>query len=198
MKRPAAPDRRVQRRELVVVGRDDRAEVLAEQVLVLLQGLIGAHEDDALLLEVVADVVVDDLGVVLPADAGQVLLLRLRDAQPVVGAPDVIGHVVPALHRLAGAGDVVVDVLEVDAGHVAAPGGQRPRLEVAVGLEPQLGHPLRLVLDAADLGHDLGAQALLEDGQGLLAVVPAVLVAVGDLLQGCVGNCHASSRRALA
>ena len=194
----AGPDRRVQRRELVVVRRNDGAEVLPEDLRVLLQPLVGPHEDDALRLELGADVVVHDLRVVLAAHPGEVLLLGLGDAQPVVGAPDVVGHVVPVLQRLAGAGDVVVDVLEVDPAHVAAPGGQRARLEMAVGLEPQLGHPLRLILDPADLRHDVGVQALLEDGQGLFAVVPAVLVAVGDLLQGLVRNRHRPSIRTFA
>ena len=87
---------------LLSFGGDDRPEVLAEDLRVLLQRLIGAEEDDALLLEVLADVVVDDLGVVLAADAGEVLLLRLRDAELVVRAPDVVGHVVPRLRGLVG------------------------------------------------------------------------------------------------
>jgi hypothetical protein len=48
------------------------------------------QEDDALLLEILADLVVDDLGFVLGRDSrDQPLLLRLRDAQPVVGVLDV-------------------------------------------------------------------------------------------------------------
>jgi hypothetical protein len=75
--RAAGPDRRVQRGELVVADRDDRAEVLAEQLLVLAQAVSVSTEDDALLLEVLADLVVDDLRLVLRGDAGdQALLLR--------------------------------------------------------------------------------------------------------------------------
>ena len=51
---------------------------------------VGVEEDDALLLQVLADLVVDDLGLVLRRDAGdQPLLLGLRDAEPVVGVLDV-------------------------------------------------------------------------------------------------------------
>jgi hypothetical protein len=73
--RAAGPDRRVERGELVVADRDDRAEVLAEQLLVLAQAGVGVDEDDALLLEVRADRVVDDLRLVLRGDAGDQALL---------------------------------------------------------------------------------------------------------------------------
>jgi hypothetical protein len=95
--RPAGPHRRVERGELVVADRDDRAEVLAEELLVLAQAGVGVDEDDALLLEVLADRVVDDLRLVLRGDTGdQALLLRLGDAELVVGVLDVLGQVLPA------------------------------------------------------------------------------------------------------
>ena len=88
--RAAGPHRGVQRGELVVTGRDDGAEVLPEDLLVLAQRGVGVDEDDALLLEVLADLVVDDLGLVLRGDAGdEALLLRLGDAELVVGVLDV-------------------------------------------------------------------------------------------------------------
>ena len=62
----------------------------------LLQRLIGVEEDDALVLEVLLEAVVDDLGLVLRADAGEELLLGLGDAQPVERVLDVLGDVVPA------------------------------------------------------------------------------------------------------
>ena len=94
--RAARPDRGVERGELVVADRDDRAEVLPEQVLVLAQRGVGVEEEDALLLQVLADLVVDDLGLVLRGDAGdQPLLLGLRDAEPVVGVLDVGRQLVP-------------------------------------------------------------------------------------------------------
>ncbi len=50
--RAARPDGRVERGELVVVRRNDRAEVLAHQVGVLADGRVGVGEDHALLAEV--------------------------------------------------------------------------------------------------------------------------------------------------
>ena len=109
--------------ELVVADRDHRAEVLLEDVLVLAQAGVGVDEDDALLLEVLTDLVVDDLGLVLRGDAGdQALLLRLGDAEPVVGVLDVLGEVLPRGRLLLGGPHEVLDVLEVDPAR-----GRRPR-----------------------------------------------------------------------
>ena len=85
--RAARPDRAVERGELVVLRRHDRAEVVLEDLGVLLERLVGAHEDDAELGELLLDGVVDDLGVVLRADAGQEAALRLGDAQPLERLP---------------------------------------------------------------------------------------------------------------
>ena len=64
---------------------------------------ISVEEDDALLLEILADLVVDDLGLVLGSHArDESLLLGLGDAEPVVGALDVVGQVVPARRLLLG------------------------------------------------------------------------------------------------
>ena len=126
--RAARPDRGVQRRELVVVGGDDRREVLADQVLVLTEPRVHVHEDDALLLEVLADLVVDDLGLVLGADAGEELALGLRDAQLVERVLDVVRDVVPRLRGLLGRAHEVVDVVVVDLGqHGRAPRRLRAR-----------------------------------------------------------------------
>ncbi len=96
--RSARPDGRVERGELVVTGRDDGAEVLLEELRVLAQRRVGVHEDDALALEVLADLVVDHLGLVLGGDAGdETLALGLGDAETLVGVLDVVGQVFPGL-----------------------------------------------------------------------------------------------------
>ena len=87
--RAARPDGRVERCELVVVQRDDRAEVLADEVLVLTQARVHVEEQDALPLELLLELVIHDLGLVLGAHAGEVLLLRLGDAEPVPRLLDV-------------------------------------------------------------------------------------------------------------
>ena len=86
---------------------------------------VRVHEDDAQLLEVLAHLVVDDLGLVLRAHTGQVLALGLGDAQLLEGVLDLVGQVIPGLAGLLGRLDVVVDVVEVDAAEVAAPGRHR-------------------------------------------------------------------------
>src|SRR3712207_8561789 len=63
-----------------VADRDDRAEVLAEELGVLLERGVGVEEEDALLLEVLADLVVDDLRLVLRRDAGDRKSTRLNSS----------------------------------------------------------------------------------------------------------------------
>ena len=87
-KRAPAPHGGVQRRELVVVGRDDPPEVGAYDLRVLPQRGVHVAEDDALLLKVFAVAVIHDLGLVLGGDAGQVLALCLGNAQLLVGVLD--------------------------------------------------------------------------------------------------------------
>jgi hypothetical protein len=63
---------------------------------VLLERGVDVQEDDTFLLEVLADLVVDDFAFVLRGDAGdEPLLLRLGDAELVVGVLDVGGQVIP-------------------------------------------------------------------------------------------------------
>src|SRR5690606_955412 len=173
----AGPHGRVQRGELVVTGRDDRAEVLLEELGVLLQGGVGGQEDDALLLQVLTDLVVDDLRLVLRGDTGdQALLLRLRDAQLVVGVLDVLGQVLPGLRLPLRGAHEVLDVVEVDARQVRAPVRHGLLLEQAQALEAELGHPLRLVLLRRDVLDDVLVETTLGSSAGLVGVGPAVLV----------------------
>jgi hypothetical protein len=196
--RPARPDGAVERGELVVVGRDDRREVLADEVLVLAQARVHVHEDDALRLELLVDLVVDDLGLVLRADAGEELALGLGDAEPVEGLLDVLGDVVPGALGLLGRAHEVMDVVEVDLGEVRrAPGRHRPGEEVLERLEAELAHPLRLVLELGDLLDELLRQALRGLVEIVLGVVEAVLLRVvgvdsleGFLLGDGLGSCH--------
>ncbi len=175
--RAAGPDRRVQRGELVVAGRDDGAEVLLEDLRVLLERGVRVHEDHTLSLELFVDLVVDHLGLVLRGDTGdQALLLRLRDAQPVVRRLDVGRQVLPGLGLLLGRAHEVLDVVEVDAGQVGAPGRHGLLAEELQALETQVQHPLGLGLLRGDVADDLFAEAALGRGTGRVRVRPAVLV----------------------
>ena len=155
----AAPNRAVERRELVVAVRDDRAEILAHDVRVLAQAGIHVEKDHALALKVLADAVIHDFGVVLGAHAGQELALGFGNAQAVERVLDVVRNVFPVARLTILRPDVVVDVVEVDARQIGAPGRHRLALELLQRLQPELEHPLGLVLLSGDLAHHVGAQA---------------------------------------
>ena len=165
--------------------------MLPEDVGVLLERLVRAHEDDAQLGELLLDRVVDDLAVVLGADAGQEAALGLRDAQPLEGVLDLVGHVVPgALLALRGLA-VVDDLVEVDAVQAIGPERHGPLQEVLVGAQPVLQHPVRLVLEGADLLHRGTGQAAL----GLVEVDDVVVEGVlgTPVLDELAGVGHGSS-----
>ena len=144
----AGPHGRVEGGELIVTGGDDAAEVLAHELGILAHGGVGIDEDDALLGEVLADLLVDDLGLVLGGDPGhQALALGLGDADAVVGGPDVLGQVVPGVGRAVGGPHVVLDRVQVDLAQVHAPGGHGLAQVDLVGLEPLGEHPLRFALN---------------------------------------------------
>ena len=175
--RSARPHRGVQRGELVVAGRDDRAEVLLEELGVLAQRRVGVHEDDTLSFELLVDLVVDDLGLVLRGDAGdQALTLGLGDAQALVRVADLFGKLFPRAGLLLGRAHEVLDVVEVDLAEVGAPGRHRLALEQLQALQAQLEHPLGFVLEGRDPAHDGLAQPALCGGSGGVFVVPAELV----------------------
>src|SRR3954454_2015233 len=177
--RAARPHGAVESRELVVVRRDDPREVLLDEVLVLAQRGVHVREDHALGLELLVDLVVDDLGLVLRADAGEEVALGLGDAEPIEGLLDVLGHVVPrALGALGGAHEVV-DLVEVDLGERRrAPGRHRAGEEVLERLEAEVAHPLRLALELGDLLDELARQALRRLVEVVLRVAEAVALGV--------------------
>ena len=135
--------------------------MLAEDLRVLLERLVGAHEHDADLAQLLAHGVVDDLGVVLRADAGQELALRLGDAELLERRLDLLRDVVPGLLLALGRLAVVDDLVEVDLVEAVAPRGHRALDEVVVRAQPELQHPVRLVLEPADLLDRLARQAAL-------------------------------------
>jgi len=75
--RASRPYGGVERAELVVLVWDEAAEVFLHDVRVLAQTAIHVEEDDTLLLEVVADAVVDGLRLVLGCHSREPLLLGL-------------------------------------------------------------------------------------------------------------------------
>ena len=129
------------------------------------------------LAELLAVAVEDDLGLVLRGDAGEVLALGLGDAELLVGRLHLRGQLVPLVDLGAAGLQVVVDVLEVDVGHVdGEPRRHRLALERAQAAQAHVRHPPRLALPPRDLLDDALVDALLR-GEGVLDLVaPAELV----------------------
>ena len=122
-KRAARPHGTVQGRKLVVGGRDERHKLLADERLPLrvVQGLFDAGVDDAHLGRGVLHVVVDELGVVLRADARQVAALGIGDTQALKGVLDVVRHRLPVVLLIGVGLDVGDDVVHVQALDGGAP-----------------------------------------------------------------------------
>ena len=120
---------------------------------------------------------VDHLGLVLGGDArDQALLLRLRDAELVVGVLDVLGQVLPALGLLLGGAHEVLDVVEVDTAQVASPSGHRLALEVVVTLEASFEHPVWLALFARNVADYVLVNATLCCRSGIVFIRPAKFI----------------------
>jgi len=122
--------------------------------------------------------VVDDLALVLRADAGEVLLLRLWDAELVPRVLDVGRQVLPGVGLVLGRLDVVVDRLEVDLAEIATPGRHRPGEEVVERVVAELPHPVGLVLVRGDRLDELVRQPLAGLEEVVLGNVEAVLLLV--------------------
>src|SRR5882762_7275107 len=176
--RAIGEDRGVQRREEIVVVRDDGAEILLDEVGVLTNRLRHRTEDHAefgeLRLERGRDGHAVEHGI--HGDAAEALLLLDRDAELLERGDELGIDLVERVEfwKLFG-GRVVADRLIVDR-PVLHVGPMRLRhLEpVAVRLEPPLQHPLRLALLGGnqpdhvlvqagrhDLGFDVGDEAVL-------------------------------------
>ncbi len=122
--RAAAPDRRVQGRELVVLDRDDRREILLDQIGVFAHRGVGVDEDHALLLQVFTEAVIDHFRFVLGAHAGQELAFGFRNAQLIERILDLGRHVVPGLSLAVGRLHVIVNIIEIEFRQVAPPDGR--------------------------------------------------------------------------
>jgi hypothetical protein len=88
--RTTRPHSGVEGGELVVAGRDHRAEVLPEDLRLFPQRCVGVEEQHTQLLEILSDRVVHNFRFVLSRHTRhQPLLFGLRDTQAVVGVLDV-------------------------------------------------------------------------------------------------------------
>ena len=158
--RTARPDGRIERGKFVVVGRNDCAKVLAQQIRMFSDRRVGVGEDDALACARSSlQRAVDDFAFELSLHAGQELLFGLGDAQLVEGVFDLLRHIVPGLALVVGRLQVVVDVLEIEI-DVTAPLGIGLDSKISKLLEPEITHPVGLVLHLRNLVDDLRIETL--------------------------------------
>ena len=157
-------DRRVEGGEVVVIGGHHAAHVLADQLRVFADRLAKRTEDDPLLRQrrLVRRAHRHRVKDRVHCHAGQQLLLGERNAELVVGLPQLGVHLVQGAERLDGLRRRVVDhVLVVDrrvlhVGPVRLGHLQPPRIR----LQPPLEQPGRLLLLEADEADDLFIQPL--------------------------------------
>ena len=162
--RAAGPDRAVQRRELVVLRRHALVhEVLAHEVLVLGDRRVHRAEDDALVRVLLLEPLVERLLAPHAHHAGEVLALRLRDAELLEGVLLLVRDVVPGVVAPCLGRRVEDEGGEVEIGQVHAPGGDGLALEDLKGLDALLAHPVGLALDLGELLDHLARDALLRD-----------------------------------
>lgn len=151
--------------------------MLADDLFVLSDGLVHVTEDDALLLPLLLHVLVDDLRLVLGADAGERVLLGLRNAQLVEGVFDLVREFGPVVDTGADVDvrpDVRDDLVDVDLAQVrlSGPVGRhRHLLELLERAQAPLQHPLRFVFVLRDDADRLLGESLLGLEGGFLLLL---------------------------
>ena len=161
--RAVTEDRAVQRSVEVVRHRHYGAQVLADELRVLLHGLRKRHEDDAHLGELVPEGRGhrDAVEHGIDGNTCEHLALVKRNAKLLVGREELRVDLVEALWSvvLALRRGVVTDLLVVDRGVADLCPGWFFHLEPAtVRLEPPIEQPLGLLLLLRDEPHDLFAE----------------------------------------
>ncbi|GBC91439.1 hypothetical protein HRbin14_02210 [bacterium HR14] len=136
---------------------------------------------------------VDDLAIILSSNPRKELTLPLRNAQPIKGALNLFGHLVPAapltLRRL----DVVDNFVKVQARQVGSPAGHGLGEENLIGAQAEITHPLRLVLLIRDFLHHAAAETLARLKHRLDIVVETVLADIVFIQTQNVLLCHFGS-----
>ena len=112
----------------------------------VLEPVLDGIEDHSLRGPLLLEGVVHHLGLVLCADTGQDLLLRLGDAQALERVLDIVRNVVPGAFHLLLRLHIEVDLIErrLEIREVSAPRGHRLRFVDLERLQTELEHPLGL------------------------------------------------------
>ena len=173
--RPATPDRPVKSREFVVVRLYELHEMLSNHVRILApKRAFKVRVDDALLCNLVLQIVIDKLTVVLRAHSRKARALRLRDSKLFKSVLDVLWNILPLALHLRVRAHISRDFVDVQARNVGPPFGD---VELVVDFErvlSEFAHPVGVVLVVGKLRDDFGSQALLVSVKALLLVAEIV------------------------
>ncbi len=192
--RAVGEDRGVQGGEEVVAVRNDRAQVLLDQLRMVQDRLGERAEDDADLGELLAEGRGhgDRVEHRVDGDAGELPALAQRNPQFLVSLQKLRVDVLERLRRvLLRLGRRVIDDRLVVDGRVAdvGPGRLLHRRPEAVGAQPPLEHPLRLVL----LGREDANDVFIQTSRNRLRLdvrdEAGLVLAVGELQDRRVGGC---------
>ena len=137
--------------------------------------------DHALGSNLVAHIVINQLRVVLRADAGERLALRLRDAEAIKGVLDVLGHILPVVLHPGLRADIGGDVIHVQPLDRRTPVRQGHFVVDLQSMQAELLHPHRVMLFLRQFVDDLRRQTCLHT-VGIVFDVPDVVNAAVDVL----------------
>ena len=187
-KRAARPDCTVQGCKLMICRRNQLHEMIPDHVRIrAMQRAFDVRVDNAQLLGEVLNIVVNQLRVVLSANARKRLPFRLRNAKALEGILDLLRHAVPVVRHLCVRADIGRDVL-----HIQSFNGRTPVRHLGVivdfqRLHAEIMHPLRVIFLFGYLLDNLRGQAFL-DAVCVLLFIPEVIhapVNVGNICFLC-------------
>ena len=102
---------------------------------------------------------IDELGIVLRADAREPLALRLRDSEPPEGILDIGRDVFPAcIHAFRIGTHIGDDIVHIQTFDGRSPVRHLGPFKDLERLEAEFAHPVRIVLFLRDLRDDLRCQ----------------------------------------
>ncbi len=175
--------------ELVVCRRNELHEVLLHHIRVLAgHCFLKTSVDNALIRHFLLQIVVDELRIILCADAGERLSLRLRNAKLFKSILDLLRNVVPAALHIGLGADVVGDFV-----HIKAFNGRTPVRDIHLvvqikAVQTEVMHPLGIVLLTGDLFNNISCQALLHAVEALGLIVLEIIEASVHFLN--IKICH--------
>ena len=147
-KRSARPDRAVQRRKFVIGRRNELHEMRPDHLRKarIMHRAFEIGVDNAGFRDLPADIVIDQLGVILRADARQRFALCLRDAEPLEGLLDILRHIVPVGVHAGFRADICDNIVQIQSVNRRSPRRHFCFREDLQRMQTELPHPFRIAL----------------------------------------------------